>query len=92
MTIFLEIILKSADFTFSGRDVIEEPIDEALEKSGIGEVTGGGSGMGYSNIDIEVNDIEEGLRIIRKTLSSLGVATSTVIKQYQPEAREYSVY
>jgi hypothetical protein len=30
-TTFLEIVLQSADFTFGGRDEIEDPLDEALK-------------------------------------------------------------
>lgn len=58
MSIFLEIILKSEDFKFGGRDAVEDPLDETLEGLVIGEVTGGGSGTGFSNIDVEVNDLE----------------------------------
>ncbi len=39
--IFLEIVFQSADFTFGGRDEIEDPLEEALPDAGIGEVTGG---------------------------------------------------
>ena len=92
VSIFLEIILKSEDFKFDGRDAVEDPLDDALADLGIGEVTGGGAGMGFSNIDVEVTDLDIGLQVIRETLSSLGVAESTVIKQYEPVIREYSVY
>ncbi|EGR3203796.1 hypothetical protein KUK83_003265 [Vibrio parahaemolyticus] len=89
---FLELVFKSADFIFEGRDVIEDALDETLSKIGLGEVTGGGSGLGYINIDIEVNSIELGLPVIRKALVSLGVAPSTVINCYYPERVEYKVY
>jgi hypothetical protein len=57
---FLEIVLESADFTFAGRDEVGDPLPEALTAAGIGEVTGGGSGMGKSNIDVEVSDLDAG--------------------------------
>jgi len=90
--IFLEIVLKSEDFKFGGRDAVEDPLDEELQKNNLGEVTGGGSGMGTTNIDVEVSDLEKGLELIRSVLSNLGVAKSTVINQYQPAHKIYNVY
>jgi len=92
MTTFYEIILQSADFTFSGRDEIEDPLHEALKEASLGEVTGGGSGMGRSNIDVEVNDAEKGLSKIREVLKVLGVAPSTEINQYEPVRITHRVY
>lgn len=89
---FLEIVLQSAEFTFGGRDEVEDPLDDALREAGLGEVTGGGSGMGRLNIDVEVSDLEPGLDLIRIVLQRLGVAPSTVINQYQPARHTYSVY
>jgi hypothetical protein len=80
---FLEIVLESADFTFDGRDEVEDPLHEALTAAGIGEVTGGGSGMGKSNIDVEVSDLETGLALVRRVLRDLKVAASTVIYAQQ---------
>ncbi|WP_042782295.1 hypothetical protein [Vibrio parahaemolyticus] len=85
-------VFKSADFNFEGRDIIEDALDETLSKVGLGEVTGGGSGSGYINIDIEVNSIELGLPVVRKVLVSLGVSSSTVINCYHPERVVYNVY
>lgn len=92
MSIFLEIVLQSNDFQLSGRDEIEEPLDEILQENNLGEVTGGGSGSGSSNIDVEVQDLEKGLKVIRKVLQDIGVANSTVINQYQPIKVTYAVY
>lgn len=91
-TFFLEIVLVSADFTFGGRDEIEDPLDAELQREQLGEVTGGGSGMGRSNIDVEVHNLEQGLLAIRRVLTSLGVAQSTVINQYHPERVVHHVY
>ncbi len=91
-THFLEIVLVSADFKHCGRDEIEEPLDAELQKENLGEVTGGGSGMGSSNIDVEVKDVELGLIVIRRVLQSLAVAQSTTINQYQPERIVHHVY
>ena len=89
---FFEIILQSADFKFGGRDEIEDPLDAALQQAGIGEVTGGGTGMGRTNIDVEVIDSQRGLALIREVLQHLAVAPSTVIRQCSPEEIMHSVY
>lgn len=62
------------------RDEIEDLIEQSL--SGKGEVTGGGTGLGGSNIDIEFEDdlgIDEALRRIRAVLSGINVAKDTEI-------------
>jgi hypothetical protein len=89
---FFEIILLSPDFTFGGRDEIEDPLEDALRAAGLGEITGGGTGMGKSNIDIEVTDAERGLVIIRDVLKRLGVAPSTIIRQSGSPAVCHFVY
>lgn len=91
-TTFFEIILQSADFAFDGRDEVEDPLDEALREKGLGEVTGGGGGLGACNIDVEVTDAKRGLALIRKVLRKLEVAASTRIYQHEPERKEFEVY
>jgi hypothetical protein len=80
---FLEIVLESTDFTLESRDAVEDPLHEALTEAGIGEVTGAGGGMGKSNIDVEVTDLEVGLAVVRRVLGDLKVAASTVIYAHQ---------
>ena len=84
--------MQVADFTFDGRDEIEEPLDDALRLAGLGEVTGGGSGMGIANIDIEVTDPQRALALIREVLRGVGVAPSTIIRQFGSPSIEYSVF
>jgi hypothetical protein len=91
-TTFFEIVLLSEDFRFDGRDQIEDPLDEALQESGLGEVTGGGSGMGKANIDVEVIDPQRGLAVIREVLQRLGVAPSTTVRQAGSRSIMHSVY
>ena len=91
-THFLEIVLVSSDFTHGGRDEIEDPLDAELQREQLGEVTGGGGGVGRSNIDVEVKNLELGLLVIRRVLQSLGVAQSTTINQYQPARVTHHVY
>lgn len=80
---FLEIVLESAAFTFDGRYEIEDPVHEALTAAGIGEVIGSGGGMGKSNIDVEVSDLQAGLALVRRVLGGLRVAAGTVIHAQQ---------
>lgn len=63
----------------TGRDVIEDAIDEALE--GRGEVVGGGSGTSGSNIDIEIFEGEprDFLDVVRSVLQQLEVPNDTEI-------------
>ncbi|WP_154667908.1 hypothetical protein [Pseudoduganella violaceinigra] len=89
---FLEIVFLSEDFQFDGRDDVEDPLEEFLERNQLGEVTGGGSGMGVVIIDVEVHDLQQGISAIRSFLQSLGVARSTVIKQYRPEVIEHYIF
>lgn len=83
-TYFLEIVINEADFTLDDRDEIEQSLDAELAEAALGEVTGAGSvidktGLGASNIDVEVNDLEAGLQLVRDVLKALEVAPSTVI-------------
>jgi len=43
---FLEIVSQNSDFTFTGRDEVEDPLNGALAEAGAGEVAGGGGGLG----------------------------------------------
>ena len=83
--IFLEVVFRSDDFPFAGRDIPEDALLEALHEAGIGDVTGGGGCPQFSNIDIEVTDFERGLAVIRKTLKKIGAPVSTEIHRYRPE-------
>ena len=68
---------------FEGRDELEYPVDEALQEYGLGEVTGGGSGVNGTNIDIEVTDearLGEAITLIRRILSDLNAPMTTLIQ------------
>jgi hypothetical protein len=59
-------------------DRYEDPLDDVLSKAGIGRVTGGGSQLGaggtieYADIEIELADLGEGLRVVASTLEAAG--------------------
>ena len=63
----------------SSRDEIEEAIDEILD--GRGEVTGGGSGVNGSNIDIEIFDDNDtkGIQEVKAVLRSFNLPSDTTI-------------
>jgi hypothetical protein len=72
---FFEIILPSdaGDEEPAGRWEVEDALDEALSDAGVGEVTGGGTGVGQSVVDVEVTDFDRALPIIRRVLRELRV-------------------
>lgn len=91
-THFFEITLQNDDAAFDSRDEIEDPLDEALLSAGVGEVTGGGSGMGMCNIDVDATDFDGALNIIRQTLRQLQVSSHTKINYYNESDGTRAVY
>ena len=89
---FFEIVLQNQDTAFDSRDEVEDPLDEALAEAGVGEVTGGGSGMGMSNIDIDATNFDAALGIIRQVLRQLGVSPDTEINYYNESDGRREVY
>jgi hypothetical protein len=59
-------------------DRYEDPLQAILEKMGIGRITGGGSQLDelgsitYADVEIELADVDEGLRIVAETLEAAG--------------------
>ena len=97
-SVFLEILIRIADLANSeveSRDEIDDPLHDALTDASIGEVSGGGSGMGLINIDVDIYDqayVKDALAIIRDVLQQVRVPRSTVIKQHDPVELAYAVY
>ncbi|WP_414549574.1 hypothetical protein [Anabaena sp. CCY 0017] len=73
-----------------GRSAIEDELEDVLEDKG--EVTGGGSGVSGSNIDIEIYEgtAYDFLNSIREVLKEFSVPTDTVIIMNGNE--RFSVY
>ena len=75
----------------------EDPLQESLRASGLGEVTGGGSQMGegdtveYCGIDVIVYDLDRGIQHLKEELSRLGAPPNTVIEQYLPERLDHPI-
>ena len=94
---FLEIILDAIELRASGilsRDEIEDPLEEALARSGTAEVTGGGGGGEHYNIDVEVRseaNLDAVIDAIRQVLRHQGVPKSTFIRLDTPP-KTFAVY
>src|SRR2546429_9083197 len=95
--ILLEIVFPGRaleTMNIEGRDEIEDPLDEALQATGIGEVTGGGAGEYGANIDVEIVDsshLDIAVSIIRQTLRDFGAPASVFIRKPDPPARVFSL-
>jgi hypothetical protein len=96
--IFLEIIFVVDDLLESGfedRNEIEDELAAVLAESGIGEITGGGAGMGKEIIDVEIDSnvtLEDALILLRRDLRRLRAPSTTVIKCYKPTEQVFPVY
>jgi hypothetical protein len=69
----------------------EDPLDAALRKADVGEVTGGGSeltapdaqgrqGIEYCGIDVDLYDASKGIPFLRAELARLAVPPGTVLE------------
>ena len=69
-------------------DRYEDPIDDELQAAGLGYVSGGGSSLGderpdgtrpidYCGVDVEANDLEAVLDLLRQTLPKLECPSGT---------------
>lgn len=73
----------------------EDPLDEALKKERLGEVTGGGSSLtkdrklDWVGIDIEINDIKKGIPFLKRTLLKLGAPKESVL-EYEYSGKKIS--
>jgi hypothetical protein len=68
-------------------DRYEDPLQATLEKTGIGRVTGGGSqldelgGITYADVEIELANTGEALRIVAETLEAAGAPQGSELIQ-----------
>lgn len=92
-TTFFEILLPiDPSYDVADRHEIEDSLDDALQRAGLGEVTGGGTGMGKANIDVEVIDPQRGLTLMRRILQDFSVPQNTIIRQAGSPSINHSVY
>lgn len=68
-----------------------DPLDAALKKAGVGEVTGGGSQMSapdkegkraveWVGLDVSLTDFDKGLPLLKSELLKLGAPSATVLE------------
>jgi hypothetical protein len=76
----------------------EDPLNDALERAGLGAVTGAGSKIGsdgsveYCEIDVQVADRVQGLALVIGTLRRLSAPQGTVVQELGPPVIEHPVY
>lgn len=64
----------------------EDPLDAALKKARLGEVTGGGSSLSrdrkieWVGIDVELTEVMKGIPFLRKTLIDLGAPKGSTLE------------
>ena len=75
----LKILFSSADWQVESSAEVEEPLDELLIASGVGEITSGGAGPEGVFFNVEVEDPTTGLPVVQQILRDLRVPRSTVI-------------
>ena len=96
--VFLELTFNASDCAEAGlnsRDEIEDGLEDKMQESGLGKVSGGGGGLGKYNVDVDIFDeekLQEALSLIRGFLISLNVPRSSKIVRHKPERQDLSVY
>lgn len=74
----------------------EDPLDDALKKAHLGEVTGGGTALSKNHviewvgIDVELTDLDKGMPFLKQKLIELGVPADTVL-EYEVEKQRFTV-
>lgn len=67
------------------RGELEEALDEALGRDGLGVHVGGGTGLGYSYIDLALTDLDRGVERTRKALRKAGVPERSWVLFYDDD-------
>jgi hypothetical protein len=74
----------------------EDPLDDALRKSHLGEVTGGGSSLSqdrkveWVGVDIELTDLTKGIPFVKRKLRQLGAPKGSKL-EYKVDGKNMSV-
>jgi hypothetical protein len=74
----------------------DEPLDAALKEAKVGEVTGGGNSLGksgkieWAGLDIEINDVQKGIPLIKQKLLELGAPKGSSL-EYKVGAKKVVV-
>ncbi len=93
---FFYIKIPGNIFPLERADNYADPIDEYLNKKGVGEVVGGGSQLGDNNsiefcgIDVVVWDRDAGLKEIKSILSTIKLPDKTRIFEFYPNRIEHN--
>ena len=74
----------------------EDPLDDALKRAKLGEVTGGGSSLTkerkieWAGIDVDLIELERGIPFLKRKLVELGAPKGSTL-QYQLNGRKIEV-
>jgi hypothetical protein len=90
-TTFVFVKIPESIMPIERGDKYEDPLDEALKASSLGEVTGGGTQLDKPNpdgsasiawvgIDVELSDIERGVPFLVATLKKLGAPKGSALE------------
>src|SRR4051812_10275880 len=91
-TTFFEITFPTGSgYAITDRHEIEDALHEALQQAELGEVSGGGAGMGKANIDVEITDPILGLALIRRILHTFSLPANAVIRQNGDPSIHHSI-
>ena len=88
---FLEIIFPNSHFENGGLYCVEDSLNEALAKSNLGKVTGRRFEEDTCNVDVEVNNLDAALFVIRKVLIEDDVDEGTTIDTCSEEVARSKV-
>ena len=73
----------------------EDPLQEILEKSGVGRVTGGGSqldehgAIAFAEVELELTNLNDALRIVAEALEALGAPQGSELISENGVLREF---
>ncbi|MBE2180806.1 MAG: hypothetical protein IAE97_10070 [Chthoniobacterales bacterium] len=75
----------------------EDPIQAALDRSELGQVTGGGSQLGegktveFCGIDVVTSERDLGLKLLKRELVRLNAPVGSLIEEYLPERIDHPI-
>jgi hypothetical protein len=90
-TVFVFVKVPESIMPIDRGEKYEDPLDAALKREKLGEVTGGGSQLGeldsegkrnveWVGLDVELTDLERGLPFLKKELRRLGAPAETTME------------
>lgn len=79
-SISAQLLLPDDLCAFDSVSDLEEPLDQKLIDSGVGELVGGGIGRGWYRFDLELVDFERGVALMRSLAGELAFPPGTLLR------------